>query len=805
MSLHSFAIERGGARVVFAAGARRTIGAELARFDARRVLVVTSAGRRRAADDVARPLGERCVGTVATAVQHVPETILADARKALRDARPDWLMAIGGGSTIGLAKALALEFEVGVAAVPTTYAGSEMTSIYGLKRDGLKVTGRSPRVKPRLVLYDPELTLDLPLATTIASGINAMAHALPALSASGVDPLLQTAAERALAALCEALPALARTPRSLPARTSALYGAHLAANCLSGAPMGLHHALCHVIGGRQGTRHAATHCALLAHVLATQTAPTVAAVARALRAAPEDGAGALFDFIADLAGPTALSSLGVGEDQLRDIAAQTASGRSAGYGTGKELSEADVLALLQRAWSGHRPPARNPPKLAPSAARSRAPHAPRYLSGFSATLQSEALPGALPRTQNSPNPAPYGLFAESVNGTPFTTRRAQNQRSWLYRIRPSVLRGPAKPWQQPRFTGAFDGFLPVASLVRWRPLPVPGSDRHVDFLAGLTTIGGAGDPDTRVGYAIHAYACNGDMDARCLVDHDGHLLLVPERGRLHLQTEFGWLHVGPGEVAVVQRGLAFAVHTPDGEARGYVLETFGRPFQLPERGPIGANGLADARHFLAPTAAYEDRPCDYRIIVKQSGALFAADRGYSPFDVVAWHGNYVPYKYDLALFNTMGSVSFDHADPSLYTVLTCPLDETGAALADFVIFPGRWDVSEHTFRPPYYHRNIATEFSGIVKLTDPYAGFEQGCYFLTPSLAPHGVSADGYRSAIVADDKPVRQSDESLWILFESALGIRLSPWAAEADNLDTTYRDIWNTMPVRFTGEPDV
>jgi len=244
---------------------------------------------------------------------------------------------------------------------------------------------------------------------------------------------------------------------------------------------------------------------------------------------------------------------------------------------------------------------------------------------------------------------------------------------------------------------------------------------------------------------------------------------------------------------------------PDGVARGFALEVFGLGFRLPERGLIGANGLADERHFAAPVASFEDLPCPgYELLSKHGGALFRATSDRSPYDVVAWHGNHVPYKYDLGKFNAMGSISFDHPDPSLLTVLSCPLDERGQSLADFAVFPGRWDVAEHTYRPPYYHRNVAAEFNGIVRLSEPYGGFEQGTCFLTPSSTPHGISAAGHANALTGDDTPKRLSDDSLWIMFESALGLRTTPWAADALHRDEDYHELWRDLPRDFS-PPDL
>jgi homogentisate 1,2-dioxygenase len=426
-----------------------------------------------------------------------------------------------------------------------------------------------------------------------------------------------------------------------------------------------------------------------------------------------------------------------------------------------------------------------------------------YQSGYGSTFESEALPGALPRGQNAPRRAPYGLYPELVNGTAFTVRRAENSRLWLYKIRPSVQHGEFEPIDAGRWVADFRHTTP--NVMRWKPLPLPGAGERVDFVAGMTTFGGHGDPLTRKGYAIHLYTANADMGDSCFYDVDGDLLIVPERGPLLCTTELGRLHVAPGEVLILPRGLKANIALPDGEARGYALEVYGEHFRLPERGPMGSNGLADARHFLAPVAHYEDRACDgYRVIARMGGGMYAATQSHSPFDAVAWHGNYAPYKYDLANFNAMGTVRFDHPDPSIHTVLTAPYDDHGSAIADFVVFPGRWEVAEHSFRPPMYHRNSATEFNGIVRMQTPAGGFAPGCYFCTPMLSAHGVNAASVeRNFSMSDDqadRPNRIPDESLWVMFESALPIRLTEWAMTSPNRDAGYRAAFQHERSHFT-----
>ncbi len=365
-----------------------------------------------------------------------------------------------------------------------------------------------------------------------------------------------------------------------------------------------------------------------------------------------------------------------------------------------------------------------------------------YLTGFGNEHATEALPGALPESQNAPQRPPLGLYTEQISGTPFTAPRAENRRSWLYRIRPSAMHPPFRRIDNGLIRSApIDDAPPPPNRLRWNPLPFP--EEPADFIEGLVTMGGNGDASARCGVAIHIYRATKPMQHRVFYDADGELLIVPQLGRLRLATELGVIAVRPGEVAVVPRGIKFRVDLPDGRARGYVCENYGALFRLPELGPIGANGLANPRDFRAPVAAFEDRDEPTQVVAKFEGNLWATELDHSPLDVVAWHGNYAPYVYDLALFNTIGTVSFDHPDPSIFTVLTSPSDVPGTANCDFVIFPPRWLVAEHTFRPPWFHRNTMSEFMGLVHgVYDAKAeGFAPGaprCTIACPLTAPTG-------------------------------------------------------------------
>jgi homogentisate 1,2-dioxygenase len=433
---------------------------------------------------------------------------------------------------------------------------------------------------------------------------------------------------------------------------------------------------------------------------------------------------------------------------------------------------------------------------------------PEYLGGFGNHVESEALPGALPRHQNSPRIVPMGLYAEQINGTSFTVPRAHNLRSWVYRIMPSVAHGPFEPVTHLGINLDYLERPPTPELVGWRPVPIPDAEQdEVDFIDGLRTVAGAGDPSDERGLAVHLYAANAAMRDRAIYDADGDLMFLPDTGGVKLTTELGLLHVLPGELAVVPRGIKFAVEplTAGAGIRGLVLEVYARHFELPERGPIGANGLADARHFRTPVAAFEDREVEgYEIFAKLGGRLWRARQDHSAFDVVAWHGNYAPYKWSFAEFNAIGSVSFDHPDPSIFTVLSAKLDVAGENTADLVVFPDRWDVARHTFRPPYYHRNAATELNAIVTgRSDPERVFSCGGHFLTPPFTAHGTSVEGYERTIAMGEDEAeapRYLEASMrWIQFESTLPLRLSAWAERAPHRDFDFRSFASGARRRF------
>jgi len=435
-------------------------------------------------------------------------------------------------------------------------------------------------------------------------------------------------------------------------------------------------------------------------------------------------------------------------------------------------------------------------------ARARGAADLRYQSGFASEFTTEALPGALPQGQNSPQKPPYGLYAEQLSGTAFTAPRHANRRSWLYRLRPAVAHGEFRPLDARLLKSApFDDVAPPTQM-RWDPLPMPSAP--TDFVEGLTTMAGNGDASMQAGIGIHVYACNRSMEQRFFYDTDGELLVVPQDGGLVLATELGILDVKPGEIALVPRGVRFQVRLAGASARGYVCENYGAHFRLPELGPIGANGLASARDFLAPVAAFEDREGSFDLVAKFSGGLWSAPIDHSPLDVVAWHGNLTPYKYELARFNTMNTVSFDHADPSIFTVLTSPSDTVGTANVDFVIFPPRWMVAEHTFRPPWFHRNVMSEFMGLVHGTyDAKAeGFMPGGASLHNCMSGHGPDAATFEKASSGALEP-QKIEDTLAFMFESRYVIRPTRFALETPQRQKDYLDCWRGLTKHFTGKP--
>ncbi|MEZ5485943.1 MAG: homogentisate 1,2-dioxygenase, partial [Lysobacteraceae bacterium] len=405
----------------------------------------------------------------------------------------------------------------------------------------------------------------------------------------------------------------------------------------------------------------------------------------------------------------------------------------------------------------------------------------RYMTGFGNECATEAVPGTLPVGRNSPQRVAHGLYAEQISGTAFTAPRGENRRSWLYRIRPAAMHGSFEPYSQSAFHNDFGDGPVTPDQLRWSPLPL--SEQAVDFVDGLFTMAGNGSAAGQHGVGIHLYAANRDMQGRWFYDADGELLIVPQQGRLRIATEMGVIEVEPQQIAVIPRGIRFAVTLPDGEARGYVCENFGALLKLPDLGPIGSNGLANPRDFETPVAAYEQAEGNFELIAKFQRHLWRASIGHSPLDVVGWHGNYAPYRYDLRRFNTIGSISYDHPDPSIFLVLHSASDTPGTSNLDFVIFPPRILAMQDTFRPPWFHRNIASEFMGLIHgAYDAKAdGFVPGGSSLHNSFTGHGPDAATFEKASSADLSKPDVITDTMAFMFETRAVLRPTQQALDA------------------------
>jgi homogentisate 1,2-dioxygenase len=423
-----------------------------------------------------------------------------------------------------------------------------------------------------------------------------------------------------------------------------------------------------------------------------------------------------------------------------------------------------------------------------------------YQSGFGNQFATEAVPGALPVGRNSPQKAPLGLYAELISGSAFTAPRADNRRTWMYRARPSVVVGGYTALALPLWkTGAAGGVEVAPEPLRWHHTPWPEGEA-LDFIDGLRSMVLNGDADAQTGVAVHLVLANRSMRRRAMTNSDGEMLLVPQSGRFTVTTELGVLQAGPGEVVLLPRGLAFSVAV-DGPCSAYVCENYGAHFRLPELGPIGSNGLANPRDFLAPVAAFDDSSGEWEMIKKVGGSFWRATQTHSPFNVVAWHGNLAPCKYDTAHFMVIGSISFDHPDPSIFTVLTSPSDTPGTANCDFVIFPPRWLVMEDTFRPPWYHRNVMSEFMGLVhgQYDAKPKGFKPGGASLHNAMVPHGPDAEAFDKASNATLAPHKLGD-TLAFMFESRWRFKPTAWALREGALDTAYAACWADLKDTFT-----
>jgi len=422
-----------------------------------------------------------------------------------------------------------------------------------------------------------------------------------------------------------------------------------------------------------------------------------------------------------------------------------------------------------------------------------------YMGGFGNTFASEAVPGTLPVGRNSPQHVAHGLYAEQINGSAFTAPRAHNRRSWLYRIRPALMHGEFTPFVQPHLHSNFGARPVTPDPLRWNPLPLP--ERPVDFVDGLYCVGGNGSPAAQTGVGIYLYAANQSMRGRYFYTADGELLIVPQQGRLTIATELGVIDIEPQQIAVIPRGIRFRVDLPDGPSRGYVCENFGACLRLPDLGPIGSNGLANPRDFETPVAAYEDIDGEFELIAKFQGHVWRAGIDHSPLDVVAWHGNHAPCRYDLRRFNTIGSISFDHPDPSIFLVLTSPSDTPGVGNLDLVIFPPRWLVAQETFRPPWFHRNIASEFMGLIHgVYDAKAdGFAPGGCSIHNAMTGHGPDAATFERASRADVTTPEHIADTMAFMFETRAAICPTAQALDALHRQRDYPACWAGLQRRF------
>ncbi|WP_246138119.1 homogentisate 1,2-dioxygenase [Maritimibacter fusiformis] len=432
---------------------------------------------------------------------------------------------------------------------------------------------------------------------------------------------------------------------------------------------------------------------------------------------------------------------------------------------------------------------------------------PGYMPGFGNDFETEALPGALPQGQNSPQKCAYGLYAEQLSGTAFTAPRGQNERTWCYRIRPSVKHvGRFERIDMPYWKSAPHVRDDVISLGQYRWDPVPHSDAPLTFVTGMRTMTTAGDVNTQVGMAAHVYLATASMQAEYFYSADSELLVVPQEGALRFHTELGTIDLAPREIAILPRGLVYRVEVTSGPARGFVCENYGQTFDLPGRGPIGANCMANPRDFKTPVAAFEDRETPSSVIVKWCGQFHRTEIGHSPLDVVAWHGNYAPVKYDLTTYSPVGAILFDHPDPSIFTVLTAPSGQEGTANIDFVLFRERWMVAEHSFRPPWYHKNIMSELMGNIygQYDAKPQGFAPGGISLHNMMLPHGPDRDAFEGASNAMLKP-EKLDNTMSFMFETRFPQHLTEFAAREAPLQDDYAECWNGLEKKFDGTPGV
>lgn len=430
-----------------------------------------------------------------------------------------------------------------------------------------------------------------------------------------------------------------------------------------------------------------------------------------------------------------------------------------------------------------------------------------YMPGFGNDFETEALPNALPQGQNSPQKCNYGLYAEQLSGTAFTAPRGQNERTWCYRIRPSVRHVREFVEIEVPYWKTAPNIVPkVTSLgqYRWDPVPLPSAEEDLTWITGIRTITTAGDVNTQTGVASHVYLVTRSMEDEYFFSADSELLIVPQEGRLRFCTELGVIDIEPKEIAIIPRGLVYRVEVLEGPARGFICENYGQKFDLPDRGPIGANCLANPRDFKCPVASFEDRDARSRVVIKWCGTFHETWIDHSPLDVVAWHGNYCPYKYDLRTYSPVGSILFDHPDPSIFTVLTAPSGQKGTANIDFVLFRERWMVSENSFRPPWYHKNIMSELMGNIYGTYDAKpdGFAPGGMSLHNCMLPHGPDRQAFEGASKAELKP-EKLDETMSFMFETRFPQHLTEFAAKEAPMQREYIEVWDQLEKKFDGTP--
>ncbi|KAJ5660987.1 uncharacterized protein N7484_000359 [Penicillium longicatenatum] len=410
-----------------------------------------------------------------------------------------------------------------------------------------------------------------------------------------------------------------------------------------------------------------------------------------------------------------------------------------------------------------------------------------YQVGFGNRFASEAIPGTLPRACNTPQKCKYDLVSEQLNGTPFVSLRASLLHAWFYRIRPSVIHKklislPKNPDIEANFSPSNEKVTFTPQDMAWDAFSIPESSSSIDFIQGWKTISGHGDPASKEGLAVHVYTANSPMTNKAFCNNDGDLLIVPQEGRLNIQTEFGRLMVRSGELVVIQAGMRFTVTLPDGTARGYIQEIFGSHYELPELGPIGSNGMALPRDFETPTASFDIDQSKWEVVVKLMGNMFVYEQDHTPFDVIAWHGNYAPYKYAMEKFINTATVDRDQSDPSIYCVLTARSKRSGVALSEFLVFTPKWSVTRNTFRPPYYHRNVATEIMGMTYGTwsGSATSLHPGSLTYEPSYMPHGESYERWREATCMDLQPERVGEGAMAFMMHISSHVSLTEYALE-------------------------